>query len=38
MAIGKSFDLKKQKDDEGIKKDFWAYAEARKEFHLLSSY
>ena len=26
------------KDDEGINKDFWAHAEARKEFHLSSSY
>ena len=38
MAIGKSFNLKKQKDDERIDKDFWAHAEARKEFHLSSSY
>ena len=30
MATGKSFDLKKQKDDEGIKKDFWAHTEGRK--------
>ena len=36
MATGKSFNLKKQ-NDEGIKKNFWAHAEARKEFHLSSS-
>ena len=34
MAIGKSFKLKKQK----MTKDFWAHAEARKEFHFSSSY
>ena len=38
MAMEKSFNLKKQKDDEGFNKDFWAYAEARTEFHLSSSY
>ena len=27
-----------KKDDEGINKDFWAHAEARKEFHLSSWY
>ena len=32
------FQLEETKDDEGITKDFWAHAEARKEFHLSSSY
>ena len=31
------FQLEEAKDDEGINKDFWAHAEARKEFHLSSS-
>ena len=32
------FQPEEAKDDEGISKDFWAFAEARKEFHLSSSY
>ena len=31
------FQPEETKDDEGINKDFWAHAEARKEFHLSSS-
>ena len=32
------FQIEEAKDDEGINKDFSAYAEARKEFQLSSSY
>ena len=38
MAIGKSFQPEETQDDEGINQDFWAHAEAWKEFHLSSSY
>ena len=39
MAIGKSFNLKKQKmTKESTRTYFWANAEAQKEFHLSSSY
>ena len=32
------FRPEESEDDEGINKDFWAHAEARKEFHLSSSF
>ena len=32
------FQPEEAKDDEGINKDFWAHAKARKEFRLSSSY
>ena len=35
---GEEFQTEETKDDEGINKDFWAHAEARKEFQLSSSY
>ena len=38
VARLKSFRLGETKDDDGINEDFWVDAEARKEFHLSSSY
>ena len=35
---GEEFQPGETQDDEGFNKDFWAHAEARKEFHLSSSY
>ena len=35
---GEEFQLEETKDDEGINKDYWAHAEARKEFHLSTSH
>ena len=32
------FQPEETQDDEGFNKNFWAHAEARKEFHLSSSY